>query len=426
MKKTEHPKQDKKYIYDLIVIGGGPAGMMAAGTAAKLGKNVLLLEKNRELGKKLKITGGGRCNITNAELDNRILLENYADSKDFLFSPFSQFSVKDTFEFFESRNLPLVVEARNRAFPKTQKALDVFKVMQKYVRDTGVEIMLDAKVTKINTDDGKIKSVTVNGNQIYAENFVISTGGNSYPETGSTGEGLIWLSKLGHKIKESNPNIVPLKVAERWVKKLSGVSVSFMKITFYLNGKKSFSKTGKILFTHFGLSSPLILNIANKVSNLLEKGEVTAKIDLYPDSDLGSLDKNIVKIFDKNKNKQLKNVIKEIVPKGMHSAFSDLIDIDVLDTEINLISKDFRKEFGKLLKNMPITITGLMGYDWAVISDGGVLLEDVDTKTMQSKIHSNLYLIGDVLNINRPSGGFSLQLCWTTGYVAGKHIGSQK
>jgi len=414
--------QKNKDNYDVIVVGGGPSGMMTAGFAAERGKKVLLLEKNERLGDKLKITGGGRCNITNAEEDKEILLRHYGQAKDFLYSPFSQFGVKDTFEFFEKRGLPLVVEARKRAFPATQKAEDVFKVLEKFMKAGKVEVKTGARVVKLIKDNEKLVGVNTSREKLFADAFIFATGGLSHPELGATGDGFAWLKSLGHTIKEPSPDIVPLAVKERWVKDLSGVSLSFMKITFYLDGVKKLSKKGKILFTHFGLSGPLILNSAREVKDLLRAGVVTATIDTYPDTDIGSLEKDLVKIFDQNKNKSLKNVLPEIAPDGLAKTLETLLAKIDLSKKVHSITKDERRLIVDLLKALPLTITNLMGFDRAVVSDGGVLLEEIDLKTMRSRLHPNLYVTGDLLNISRPSGGFSLQLCWTTGYVAGKNV----
>jgi len=410
--------------FDLIVVGGGASGLMAAGRAAERGKRVLLLEKNKKVGEKLKISGGGRCNITNAEYDPRVLLRAFGKAEGFLYSLFSQFGVKETFTFFESRGLPLVVQARKRAFPSTEKAEDVLRVLQKYVHDGNVTIQTASPVTKVNKTKEIITGVSVRKNTYHATDYLFATGGVSHPETGSTGNGLTWLSKLGHTVLLSTPSIVPLRTEEEWSKKLAGVSLSFMKITFFVDGKKAFSKTGKILFTHFGLSGPLILNSAQKVADLLHNGIVTATIDAYPHTDLGMLDRRVVAIFDKNKNKSLKNSIKEIIPLGMSKGILTLLagDIDV-EKKIHSISKDERKHIVRTLKALPLTVLGLMGFDRAVIADGGVSLSEIDMRTMRSKKISNLYVTGDLLHINRPSGGFSLQLCWSSGYVAGNHSG---
>jgi hypothetical protein len=408
--------------YDVIVIGGGPSGMMAAGKAAERGKRVLLVEKNKDLGKKLSLTGGGRCNIFNAEEDTKKLVENYGDSAKFLYSTFAQFAMKDAKEFFENKGLPIIVEARDRAFPESQKARDVTKLMKRYVTSNQVELKADTKVLSFKIEKEKIIGIETKEGIYTANAFILATGGASYKETGSTGEGLGWLKDLGHTVHKSNPNIVPLKVEEDWVKNISGTSLSFMKITFGTNLAKNagrFSKVGKILFTHFGISGPLILNSSYEVKKLLEKGEVRASIDMYPDTEIKTLQNKILDVFNKNKNKMLKNIVKEFVPNGMDEAFVAQFEEGLQNTKINNISREERIELVDRLKAMPLTVIGTMGMDWAVISDGGVDLKEVDTKTMRSKIHNNLYFTGDVLNVNRPSGGFSLQLCWTTGYVAG-------
>ncbi len=410
--------------YDLIVIGGGASGMMAAGVAAEAGKSVLILEKNSELGKKLKITGGGRCNITNATFDTRAFLKNFGDAGRFLFSPFSQFSVQDTFDFFEKKELPLVVEANNRAFPHTHKATDVCRVMTDWLAELGVDTLLDCPVMKIEADQelGVITGVQTPQGLKTAHSYVLSTGGASHQETGSTGDGFGWLREIGHTAKEPAPNIVPLKVQEQWVKELSGKSLDDMKITFFVDEKKSFSERGRILFTHFGVSGPLILNSSYRVSDLLHEGVVTAQIDCFPGKDLGLLEKKVLEVFDENKNKTFKNALKEIVPPGFVSAVLSFGVVADEEVKVHSISKEERKVLVNLLKGLPLTITGLMSMDKAVISDGGIPLTEVDTKAMRSMIYNNLYLTGDILHINRPSGGYSLQLCWTTGFVVGKSI----
>ena len=410
--------------YDVIVIGAGPSGMMAAGRAAERGRSVLLLEKNGEVGKKLSITGGGRCNILNAEPDTRTLLEYFGDAAKFLHSPFSQHGMQDSWDFFEFRGLPLVVEARKRAFPKSQNARDVTQCMKRYVAENGVEIKTKTKVVNFVVDNGAITGVETTAGTYTANAYVLATGGSARTETGSTGEGLEWLSELGYTIHEPNPNIVPLKTEEEWGHRLSGTTLSFMKITF--RSKRAadapFSRTGKILFTHFGLSGPLILNAAHEVKRMLQYGPVTATIDLYPDTEIGTIRNRVLEVFNSNKNKMLKNVIGEFVPAGMAAAVLAQFPSELGEMKVHSIQKEIRHHLVDTIKAMPLTVTGTMGMDWAVISDGGVDLTEVDTRSMRSKLHKNLYFAGDVLHINRPSGGYSLQLCWTTGWVIGQHV----
>ncbi len=413
-------------IWDVIIIGGGASGMMAGACASARGLTVLILDRNKSLGEKLKITGGGRCNITNAEEDERIFLKNYGKAEPFLYSAFSKFNNKDTFEYFEKRGLPLVVQARKRAFPHTEKAYDVYEVLFKELTKNGASMKTNCDVKKIVQKGSEIVSVDTNQGEFFAKNFVLATGGMSHPETGSTGDGFKFMKDLGHKVKDPTPSIVPLEVGDEWVHMLAGVSLSFMKITFFMEGKKAFSKTGKVLFTHFGLSGPLILNSASKVGDLLQSGKVTATIDAYPDTNHGDLSAKIIKVFDANKNKILRTVFKEITPEGTAKAIETILtDID-FNTKVHSITKEQRMQIVHLLKALPISITNLMGYDRAVVADGGVLLEEVDMKTMRSKLFKNLYITGDLLNINRPSGGYGLQLCWTSGYIAAEAIAECK
>lgn len=408
--------------YDVIVIGGGPAGMMAAGIAAKRGKRVLLVEKNHVLGKKLSITGGGRCNILNAEPDTRKLLTHFGEASKFLFSPFSQFGVSETKHFFESRGLSLIVEVNQRAFPESQDARDVTAFMHRFCKDNGVIIKTGVTVTGFSERKGKLVGIKTDTGNYEAKAIVLASGGSSRPETGSTGDGFAWLAAIGHTVHEANPDIVPLVVKEEWVKQLGGRVLEQAKITFKsAKTAKRFSRTGRLLFTHFGLSSPLILNSANEVKKLLAEGPVVATIDLFPNDEIGTIRRRLIGVFEENKNKTLKNVLKEVVPPGMSAAVAAQLPPALCDTKVHSVSKSDRERLADVLKAMSLTITGTKGMSWAVISDGGIDLAEVDTRTMRSKKFPNLYLCGDILHVSRPSGGYSLQLCWTTGFVAGTH-----
>ena len=406
--------------YDVIVIGGGAAGMMAVGRAAELGKKVLLLEKNAKLGAKLAISGGGRCNILNAEDDEHKLLAHYGDSGKFLYSPFSQHGMQDAYRFFEAHGLPLKVEARKRAFPKSEKASDVVATLKKYMAEGKVEVRLKSPVTQIVAKGGRIEHIIANGEKLSARSYILATGGLSHPETGSTGDGFAWLTELGHTVQKPTPTIVPLRTAEVWAHKLAGISIPDMKLTFFVDGKRSFAERGVLLFTHFGLSGPLILNAAGKVADLLQAGEVSARIDTRPETDLGILDREITATFDANKNKLLKNVFADIAPSGTSTVLLSLTKSDP-EKRVHSVTKEERRELAELLKALPVSITGLMGFDRAVVADGGVPPSEIDTKTFRSLKLENLFIVGDLLHIRRPSGGYSLQLAWTSGYVAGSH-----
>lgn len=412
-------QKESSNAYDVIVIGGGASGLMAAGTAAVRGKRVLLFEKNARLGEKLRISGGKRCNITNAEEDLKVLLAKYGEAEQFLYSAFSEFGVKDAFSFFESRKLPLVVEANKRAFPKSQSAADVVKTMTEYAAKGGVEVRLKTPARQILSEDGRIKAIVASGGEYTAESYILATGGVSHPETGSTGDGFAWLKELGHAVMDPTPTIVPLKTKEKWVRDFPGTTLPNAKITFFLNGKKRFHKTGNILLAHFGLTGPTILNSAGDVADLLHEGTVTAVIDLFPQQDIGTLDRTLVALFDANKNKALRNALRELLPPGAADIALSLLPGLPGEKKVHSITKEERRMLIDTVKGLPASIAGLMGLDRAVVADGGVPLSEVDTRTMRSLKCPNLFITGDLLNITRPSGGYSLQLCWTTGYVAG-------
>jgi len=408
--------------YDCIVIGGGPSGMMAAGIAAKNGARVLLLEKNKVFGQKLTKTGGGRCNITNAEFDTKKFLENFPKSKQFLYSPFSQFSVQNTFSFFEKLGLPLVVEARKRAFPKSQSATDVRDTLLAFTKKYNVEVVTNVTAKRFVTEAGKIIAVETNIGKLHAKNFILATGGiGGDLHKGTHNIGFEMLAHIGHTIHKPNPNLVPLKTSAKWVHRLSGVTLSFMTLRFHQNQKVFLKKTGKILFTHFGISGPLVINASTEVLDKLKNGPVRATIDCFPDTNHADLDKRIRKLFDQNKNKQIKNVLSEIVPKKLSDAVLFFIDEHFGNVKVHSVFKEERKKIVHILKELAFPITGSMGLSWSIVADGGVDLTEIDFKTMSSRLYPNLHITGDVLNINRPSGGYSLQLCWTTGYVAGTH-----
>lgn len=410
-----------KQTYDVIVVGGGPAGMMAAGRAAERGLRVLLIEKNTVLGKKLSITGGGRCNVTNAEFDTRALLSCYGDAADFLFSPFSQFGVQDTFDFFAKHELPLEVEARKRAFPHTRKAPDVTRVMEAYMRKNGVEVFLDTPVRGFKVEERSIAGIVTDKGIFTATAYIIASGGRSRPETGSSGEGFSWLETIGHTTHASNPNIVPLVVSEAWVRNIAGTTFENVRVTFS-NGVQKVVKDGNVLATHFGLSGPTILNSAHAVQELLKEGKTEASIDLFPKEDVGSLRARFQSLAEQHGNKSVRNALKEWFSAGVVESILVTFPEAVHAQKMHSLPRDVRHSIVDRMKAITLTVTGVKGYDWAVVSDGGVDLREIDTRTMRSRLHSNLYAVGDMLHITRPSGGYSLQLCWTTGWVAGNSV----
>ncbi len=403
-------------IYDVAVIGGGPAGMMASGRASKTSK-VILLEKNPSLGVKLLITGGGRCNVTNAQYDVRTFLKKYKESDKFLFSAFSQFSVKDAIEYFNGNGMETKVEAESRVFPVSNSAQSVWDVLVKQMEK--VTVVTNSAVTGFESDGKTITAINLkNGKKVFAKKVILATGGKSRPETGSTGEGFDWLKKLGHNVIASNEALVPIALKDTWVKDLSGVTLQDIKLTTYQNGAKQQVSKGKLLFTHFGISGPTVLNMSSDVGELLKYGEVDIRLDLLPSLDHGMMNTKLQELFKIDDKKKIKNSLDSLIPSALVGLVLKYAGIDENKTN-NSVSREERLKLIDAIKNVTMHVDSLLGSDKAIVSSGGVDLTEVDFKTMQSKIIDNLYLVGDVLNIDRPSGGYSLQLCWTTGWVAG-------
>jgi predicted Rossmann fold flavoprotein len=433
MDNFDSKNTNKTDVYDLIVVGGGPAGMMTALRAGERGKKVLLIEKNESLGKKLRITGGGRCNLTNAEFDTRVFLSHFRESDKFLFSPFSQFGVQDTLDFFNSRGCPTKIEDRKRVFPLSDSAESVWNVLIEELSKNKVEVLLNSEVNRfVMSQDGRtIKSLELKNKKILKANaFAIATGGKSKPETGSTGDGFSWLIELGHNVIEPRPSLVPLVIKESFVKDLQGITLPEVKVNVFQNGKKQkiFEKetavmktTGRLLFTHFGISGPLILNMSKTIDEYLDYGEVVLKLDLVPALAHDALNAKLQEVFLVNAKKKIKNSLSEIVPSNFVETLLKIVGIDQ-DVFCSSITREMRILLIDFLKAFPLTVKELAKEEKAIVTSGGVALEEVDFKTMRSKKVDNLFLVGDVLNIDRPSGGFSLQLCWTTGFVAGSHV----
>jgi predicted Rossmann fold flavoprotein len=410
-------------IWDVIVIGGGPAGMMAAGTAARRGKSVLLLEKNPTLGVKLLITGGGRCNVTNNKTEIRTMVTRYKGNDQFLFSAFTQFGVKDALEFFHARGMPTKEENEGRIFPVSDKAKSVYDVLFKYIKEGKVVVETNAGVIGFSID-AATKHVHIRFNdkpEVIAKNIIVATGGASRPETGSTGDGWKWLKKIGHTIVENDFALVPIALADAWPKKLGGVTLRDIKLTAFQNGQSQMSAKGKVLFTHFGITGPTVLNMSRDIGEFLKYGEVTIMLDLFPKLDHGALRQKLQALLVAQSNKKLKNVLSDLIPSALVSALLALANING-DTANHSVRTEDRTALVTLIKAVPLHVKGLLGADKAIISSGGVALPEVNFKTMQSRLAPNVYIVGDALNIDRPSGGYSLQLCWTTGFVAGSAV----
>lgn len=408
--------------YDVIVIGGGASGMMAAGRAAERGKKVLLLEKNDHLGKKLLTTGGGRCNITNAEFDNRKLLEKFGETGKYLHSPFSKWSVKETLDFFHVRKLETKVENEQRVFPVTNKAEYVWQVLVDNLKKTNVKVISNSNVKNLLFENGLCSGVQMMNSEILkAGSYILATGGKSHPETGSTGDGFNWLKSVGHTIVEPEPVLVPVAIKDAWIKRVQGLTIQNIKLSVFQNGQKQKEQIGKVLFTHFGISGPTVLNISQEISELLKYGDVSLEIDLLPNLGHDIINTNLQKLLSEQNRKKLKNTLSDIIPTGLVPIIMEFSNINP-DTFNSNVTRDARLSLISNIKRVMLEVKGLMGTDKAIVTSGGVVLDEVNLNTMQSKICPNLYLIGDILNINRPSGGYSLQLCWTTGHIAGSEV----
>ncbi len=408
-------------IFDVIVIGGGPAGMMAAARAAERGRRVLLLEKNQNLGKKLRITGGGRCNLTNNQPSLHSLAAKYKGSGRFLFSAFSQFGVADTLNFFNAHGVPAKEEADGRMFPVSNSAESVCQALVANLKVSGVTVRTASPVSTVNKTDRNLFAVTLKDKSvIQSHSCIIAVGGLSHPETGSTGDGFAWLKHLGHTIADTNFSLVPITVKDAWVKRAAGITLSDIKLTIMTDGKKYLSKPGRVLFTHVGVSGPTILNLSKDIGDLLPYHTVALHLDLFPALDYPALKQQVQTLLIENSNQKVKNTLKQLIAPGLVPIVLDLVGING-DSFNHSVRHAERAALIKLLKAIPLQVKGLLGADKAVISSGGVALTEVDFKTMSSRRVANLYLVGDILDIDRPSGGYSLQLCWTTGFVAGNN-----
>jgi predicted Rossmann fold flavoprotein len=409
-------------VWDVIVIGGGPAGMMAAAQAGERGRQVLLLEKNPQVGKKLLITGGGRCNVTNNKTDVRTMLTQYKGAGKFLFSTFTKHGVTESKAWFENRGVVLKEENEGRLFPTTDSAKTICDTLLMAAKEAGVTMRTKVDVKEVTYDKkgGAFLVTLASGEILTTKSCIIATGGTSRPETGATGDAYPWLKKLGHTIVPNNFALVPLTLKNSWTKKLSGLTLTDIKLTLFADNKKQGAHKGKLLFTHVGVTGPTILNLSKTVGELLAHSEVTLMLDLFPDKDAGEFKTYFQKLLGAGSNKKLKNVLAEIVPTAMATNVLRELNIDG-DIPCHSLSKETRTTLALFLKAIPLEVRGLLGEDKAVVSSGGVALENIDFKTMESNVVPGLYVVGDMLNIDRPSGGYSLQLCWSTGYVAGNN-----
>ncbi|HOI60186.1 MAG TPA: NAD(P)/FAD-dependent oxidoreductase [Candidatus Pacearchaeota archaeon] len=398
--------------YDLCIIGGGPAGMMAGIIAAKRNKKVILIEKNKDLGNKLLLTGGGRCNLTNTNLIKKEFASKFGKQGDFLLSPLSLFGVKETMDFFIENGLKLKIE-ENKVYPKSEKSKEVLDFFKAELKKNNVKILTNSEVNNFVLKNKKIEKILLNnGEEISASNFLIATGGKSYPVTGSTGDGYDFAKKMGHIITKLSPALTPIETKEKWVSILKGVSLE--KIGLRINNEKQIR--GDILFTHFGLSGPLILNLSERL-----KTKDKIYIDLFPNKNIEELENYLISLFNKNVKKRINNILSTIISFKLTPIILNFSGINK-DEICRNITKEQRKKIVKNLKNIEFNVIGLLGFEKAMVTKGGVSLKEIDSKTMKSKIIGNLYFAGEIIDLNGESGGYNLQMCFTTGYVVAQNI----
>lgn len=405
----------------VIVIGGGPAGMFASYFAAKSGHQVFLLEKNEKLGKKLYITGKGRCNITNAA-DMEELFEAVVSNRKFLYSAFYSFDNQSVMDFFHEYGLETKIERGNRVFPVSDHSSDVIKTLEKALKEVGVSILLNTKVKELLICEKAVQGVALcDGTKMMADNVVVATGGFSYQSTGSDGDGYRFAENSGHRLIPRTPSLVPFNIKENWVKELQGLSLKNVAIEITDGKKTVYSDFGEMLFTHFGVSGPMILSASASIKPELFQKELVLHLDLKPALDMEQLDKRLLRDFEENKNRQYKNSLNKLLPATLIPVFLENSRVDP-EKRVNEITKEERLSIMSTLKNMTMTIEGLRGFNEAIITKGGVSVKDINPSTMESKLISKLYFCGEVLDLDAYTGGFNLQIAWSTGYLAGISI----
>ena len=405
----------------VIVVGGGPAGMMAAAVAAENGARVTLLEKKEQVGKKLKLTGKGRCNLTSA-LDGDNFMSGYAGNGRFLYGALSQFSNQDLINFFKKRGLATIVERGQRVFPVSGRAEDVVQVLYRNMLENGVEIVCRHRVQGVEIEGLRIKGIKVEGGFITCDSAIITTGGMSYPGTGSTGDGYDWARAIGHHIIPPRPGLVPLVAGEEWVKKLQGLSLKNVQAGAYrIDGSRINQDFGEMLFTHFGVSGPIILSMSRDIGEVLYRRKETVRlyIDLKPALSEEKLDERLQRDLDIYSRRQFKNSLDRLLPKKLIPIIVDLSGIDE-NKESHQVTRAERRKLLQLLKRLEITITATRPIGEAIVTAGGVDVKEINPKTMESRLVKGLYFAGEILDVDGYTGGFNLQAAFSTGYLAGR------
>ena len=414
------------YMSKVLIIGGGAAGMMAAAFAAKNGNRVEVFEKNEKLGKKLFITGKGRCNITNAA-DLEDFFSAVTSNPKFLYSAFYSFTNEQVISFFEELGVRTKVERGGRVFPVSDHSSDVIQALKSEMERLGVKINLNAEVKELITEKSSTGETVngirlVSGKKISGDAVIVATGGISYPSTGSTGDGYRFARRCGHKVSELSPSLVPMEVKEWYAGELMGLSLRNIEIRITDGKKKLYQEFGEMLFTHYGVTGPVILSASSVVGKKLKDTELTLHIDLKPALTEEQLDKRVLREFETNHNRQFKNAVDSLFPSKLRPVIVELSGIPE-EKKVHEITKEERLRFVRLIKDFTMTLTGLRGYNEAIITKGGVSVKEIDPGTMESKLVKGLYFAGEVLDLDAVTGGYNLQIAWSTGYLAGMNAG---
>lgn len=409
----------------VIIIGAGAAGLMAAVAAVNNNCEVIIYDGNEKIGKKIYITGKGRCNLTNA-CDISEYFDNIVSNDKFLYSALYSFTNDDVIKFFEDNGCPIKVERGNRAFPRSDKSSDIIKTLEHYLRDRGVKIVLNTKVEAIITNDNKALGVRLdNGKTDKCDRLILATGGMSYQATGSTGDGYRFAKDLGINVTALRPALVPFETREGYINNLQGLSLRNVELSIYHNDKAIYSDFGEMLFTHFGVSGPLVLSASSKIGVLLEQGiELNALVDLKSALSYKKLEDRILRDIDANRNKEIKFLLGNLLPNKMVECFIDMLNVDP-HLKLNEFTKEMRSHLLSLLKGFPFTITKLRGFNEAIITQGGIDVREINPSTMESKKIKGLYFAGEVIDIDALTGGYNLQLAFSTGHLAGVSASEQ-
>ena len=406
--------------YDVIVVGGGAAGMMAAGTCAARGKRTALLEKNRQLGRKVRITGKGRCNVTNCCSVEEAVAACPRGGK-FLYGAFSAFPPEATMAFFEGLGVPLKTERGRRVFPQSDRAEDIVRALERYMRAGGVDV-LHERAEAILAGGGGVRAVRTAEGDIECRSAVICTGGLSYPGTGSTGDGYRLAAALGHTVTPTRPSLVPLESPDGFCREMQGLALKYVRLTAFEDGREIFSELVEMLFTHFGVSGPLVLSASAHMRGFPGK-KYRLSIDLKPALDAEKLDERVLRDFGKNKNREFRNALSELAP---HALIPVLVERSGIapETRVNSVTREQRRALVSLMKDFTISISGTRPVAEAIVTAGGVSTREVDPRSMQSRLAPGLYFAGEVLDLDAYTGGFNLQIAWSTAYVAANSLRS--